>query len=106
MGTNLMQSSTLPATTPRVIEGEARPIIDSPPDALHLFTCLLVGGGVEATELLLEHARAWQARFAATPRLLPPPGEQSSADLVRYALVGLIFEGEEQIRDYTAWWGA
>jgi hypothetical protein len=99
-----MKSKDLPTTTPRVIEGEARPIVDTTADALHLFTCLAVGGGIEATELLLAHTRAWQERFAATPRLLPPPGEQSATDLVRYALIGLIFDGEERLRDYTAWW--
>jgi hypothetical protein len=79
--------------------------VDTPPDALHLLTCLLVGGGIEATELLLNHARTWQERFAATPRLLPISGEQSSTDLLRYALIGLIFDGEERLRDYTAQWG-
>ena len=59
------------------IEGEARPIADtSQPDALHLFTCLIVGGGIEVTELLLAHARTWQARFDATPKLLPWPEEE------------------------------
>lgn len=100
-----MSSADLPTTTPHIIEGEARPVVDTPPDALHLITCLLVGGGIEATELLINHARAWQERFAATPRLLPIPGEQSAADLLRYALIGLVFDGEERLRGYTAQWG-
>src|SRR4051794_31310351 len=100
-----MSSADLPTTTPRIIEGEARPAVDTPPDALHLLTCLVVGGGIEATELLLNHARAWQERFAATPKLLPVPSEQSATDLLRYAIIGLIFDGEERLRDYTAQWG-
>jgi len=101
-----MSDPELPATTPRIIEGEARPVVDTPPDALHLLTCFLVGGGIEGTELLINHARRWQERFAATPRLLPVPSEQSATDLLRYALIGLIFDSEERLRDYSVKWSA
>jgi hypothetical protein len=111
MDTNPINHSVLPTSPPRVIEGEARPIAGTPiagisqPDALHLFTCLLVGGGIELTELLLAHARTWQARFDASPKLLPWPEEESAADLLRYALIGLIFDTEQQLRQNAAWWG-
>lgn len=104
-----MGMTELPAAKPQVIDGEFRPIADAPPpekqDALHLLTCLLVGGGLEVADLLLDHARAWQARYAASPRLLPLADEPTAADLVRYALIGLIFDSEQRVRDNMAWWG-
>jgi hypothetical protein len=104
-----MDNAEVPTTTPVVIEGEARPITEVPkseaPDALHLFTLLLVGGGVEAAELVLAHTRAWHARYISQPRLLPMPKKESSSDLVRYALIGLLFDVEEKVRDGTSQWG-
>jgi len=101
-----MNSTPPPTTTPVVIEGEARPAIDTPQgDALHLLTNFLLGAGIEGVDLVLEHTRAWQQRFAATPRLLPVPKSQESNDLLRYALIGLLFDTEDRLRRDLAWWG-
>jgi hypothetical protein len=114
IGKKLMNTTSQPATgqpvsTPQVIQGEALPVVSTQQvdtaDALHILTCLLVGGGLEAADLLMEHARAWQARFATTPRLLPVAGEQDSTDVLRHALIGFIFDGEERLRQNLSWWG-
>jgi hypothetical protein len=108
-GANPMDNTKVPTTAPMVIEGEARTITEprkaDAPDALHLLTLLAVGGGVEAADLILTHTRAWHARFTAEPRLLPMPKDESATDLLRYALIGLIFDTEEKLRDNTAQWG-
>jgi hypothetical protein len=109
IGTNPMNSTGQPATTPQVIEGEALPTVSAQQvdtgDALHVLTCLLVGGGLEATDILMEHARVWQASFATTPRLLPVAGEENSTDVLRHALIGFLFDGEERLRQNLSWWG-
>jgi hypothetical protein len=97
-------ATELPAAAPHVIEDEAYPIVEtSRLDALYVVTSLLVGGSIELTELLLTRARAWQSDFAASPRLLPMPGDKK-ADLLRYALIGLIYDGEEYLRQSTDGW--
>ena len=99
-------SAELPATAPLVVEPEAYPVVETPQlDSLHLITCLLVGGGIEVTELLLARARAWQSRYATSPRLLPMPGDKK-ADLTRYALIGMIFDGEEYLRHNADRWAS
>lgn len=104
-----MNTTGQPVTPPQVIEGEALPVVSAQQvdttDVLHVLTCLLVGGGLEAADLLLAHARSWQARFTTTPRLLPVAGEQNSTDVLRHALIGLIFDGEERLRQNLSWWG-
>lgn len=92
-------------TDPVTIEGEARPMDEpTPPDdpaALYVLTCLLVGGAVEISDAVLAQARRWRAELEAEPKLLPAPGSETGADLLRYALIGLIFAGERTARSQT-----
>jgi hypothetical protein len=87
------------------LEGEARQV-DEPtspddPAALYVLTCLLVGGAVEISDAVLARARRWRAELDAEPKLLPAPGNETGADLLRYALIGLIFAGERSARSQT-----
>jgi hypothetical protein len=46
-----------------------------------------------------------RATIAAEPKLLPAPSDESNVDLLRYALIGLLIEGERRIVDHTLWLG-
>jgi hypothetical protein len=100
-----METSNQPTTTHAVVSPETR-VTTNPPDAneldlLYVLTCLLVGGAVELSEALVDLARSWQARANASPKLLAPPTSETSTDLLRYAVVGILFEGQQRIRSQT-----
>ncbi|HMN26804.1 MAG TPA: hypothetical protein PKE45_01525 [Caldilineaceae bacterium] len=92
-------------TSPLVVGGGESPRIETAstgePDGLHLLTYLLVGGAIEVTDLLLARARQKRATFTAEPTLLPAPSNESNVDLLRYALIGLLIEGERRVREQT-----
>jgi hypothetical protein len=100
-----MDTSNQPDTTHAVVSPETSVTTYRPDaselDLLYVLTCLLVGGAVELSELLVELARSWQARANASPKLLAPPTNETSTDLLRYAVVGFLFEGQQRIRSQT-----
>ena len=90
---------------------------------LHSITRLLVGGLVLGSEAFKERLQSWEKEdqelpevidvepqkplpFDPLPEQLPPPGlvVRSRDDLseVRYALIGLLFEGEKQLENGLA----
>lgn len=73
-------------------------------DGLYTLTCLLLGGTLEVTDLLLNRSRVWRATMAAAPKHLLAPDDETNADLLRYALTGLIIESQRRIRDQAILW--
>ncbi len=67
-------------------------------DALSALTRLAVGGAIEGSDELLHRLQAWQktAREGLQQRDRLP--NHSDRDLLRFALVGLLFAGEEKTR--------
>jgi len=94
--------------------------------SLRSITRLLVGGLALGSEVFKEHLQSWEKEdqelpkivdvetqkplpFDPLPEQLPPPGlvVRTRDDLseVRYALIGLLFEGEEQLESGLAFTG-
>jgi hypothetical protein len=87
-------------------------------DILRSLTRILVGGALLSWDELLAHLRLWEIRMqyirarqqmarAGTPdlrRLATPPSSQadSTAETMRYALIGLLFESQNRFRKRTA----
>jgi hypothetical protein len=109
-GTAAPMNSQGQTTAPPVVLGnEAVPRVEPPPasepDAFYLLSTLLVGGTLEVTNLLLTRARLWRTSRTAEPKLLPAPEDETTVDLLRYALIGLLIESTHHLHDQTLWWG-
>lgn len=84
---------------PAVIEGEVQP--SEPHYTFDTGDALLrigAGGAVELIAQLLDRVQAWEADAVANPKTLELNSAETSADLVRYALIGLLFEGQHFAR--------
>lgn len=84
---------------PAVIEGQVQP--NEPQYTFDTGDALLrigAGGVVELIAQLLDRVQAWEADAVANPQALELQSAETSADLVRYALIGLLFEGQHFAR--------
>ncbi|MCA9873855.1 MAG: hypothetical protein KC441_09375, partial [Anaerolineales bacterium] len=74
------------------------PTDSAPPfDALHSLTRLLVGGALEGSAELTQRLEMWET-FLREEMDETQPTLEGQNDLLRYALVGLVFEGEDKVR--------
>ena len=91
-----------PQAEPAVIEGEVQPL--PPNEAAYTFdgadALMRLGGGrvVELLSQLLERIQAWEADAVADPKTLELRRSETGADLARYALIGLLFDGQHRAR--------
>jgi hypothetical protein len=71
-------------------------------DALNSLTRLLLGGALEGSSELARRLAMWEAYLRQENGDVPPPeesGEESDSEqLLRHALIGLVFTGEEKAR--------
>lgn len=67
-------------------------------DASRAFVRLLLGTAILGADEIQRRLRAWEQAIAAAPPTLRKPDEVDQAELVRYALIGLIFEAHDQAR--------
>lgn len=86
-----------------------RPQASSPPpaaaapdpadfDAGRALVRLLVGTAILGADEIQRRLRAWEQAIAAAPPPARRPDEVDQAELVRYALIGLVFEAHDQAR--------
>jgi hypothetical protein len=71
---------------------------DVPFDPAHSVTRLLVGGALEGSDELMRRLRQWEASAQVAAQTTPYPTETSQADEFRYAMIGLLLEGETRAR--------
>lgn len=99
-------SSQLPAS---VSEASLRAEEDAPTadleqaefDALHALTRLLVGGALESKAEITHRLAVWEAFLReemAAGELVPETDAETDRSLLRHALIGLVFEGGDQVR--------
>ncbi len=67
-------------------------------NALHSLTRLLVGGALEGSAELAQRLEVWETFLREEMDEDQPATIDGQKDLVRYAVVGLVFEGEDKIR--------
>ena len=85
--------------TEEVTEAAALSEPDEPAfDAIHSLTRLLVGGALEGSAEMARRLALWEAFLREEMGQDTAPTDQSPENLMRHALIGLLFEGEEQAR--------
>lgn len=96
-----------PARPQTAVTATEQPSAEAAFDAYHALIRLLVGGAVEGSAELTYRLEEWEARVRAAG---DPPAlsreEEKPADLARYALIGLAFEGAEFARKQVPVWTA
>jgi hypothetical protein len=89
-------------SAPVIIEGESQIIPDRSGgidfDALDSVLRVLVGGTMEVTDLALKMMRSWEEAAATNSQELPVPDNETTADLMRYLLIGLLFDTQHRVR--------
>jgi len=71
---------------------------EEPFDALHSLTRLLVGGALEGSAELAQRLQMWETYLREEMAESGPAETEAQQDLLRYALIGLVFSGEDRAR--------
>ncbi len=111
MSANPKKPPVIPMDAPYSADTAPRPPAAPPPspaasapgdpadfDAGRAFVRLLVGTAILGADEIQRRLRAWEQAIAAAPPPARRPDEVDQAELVRYALIGLIFEAHDQAR--------
>jgi len=77
-----------PQTTPSAL----------PFDPAHAVTRLLVGATLEGSDELMRRLQRWEASAREKAGATPPASDTSQAAEFRYAVIGLLLEGETRVR--------
>jgi hypothetical protein len=89
-------------SAPVVIDGESRPVGDQSDgpdfDALDSVLRVLVGGTLELSDLALNMMRSWEEAAATDHSELPTSHDETIADLMRYLIIGLMFDTQHRVR--------
>lgn len=67
-------------------------------DALRSLTRLLVGGAIEGADELVQRLRQWEQAARPPADIIMPAPDETGEERLRYTLVGLVFEAEDQAR--------
>ena len=67
-------------------------------DPAHAMTRLLVGAALEGSDELMRRLRIWEDAAREKAAVTPPASDTSQAAEFRYAVIGLLLEGETRVR--------
>ena len=94
-----------PAPSTTMIDGETLPIrTDSEVadfDTIDALSRLVVGGAVDISELLAKLLEHWESEIAERHEATIVENEEDLGDILRYLIVGMIFEGQHAVRGAT-----
>jgi hypothetical protein len=97
--TPLLQQPPTTQPAPRVTPTPQTTPNLTPFDPAHAVTRLVVGVALEGSDELMRRLRHWEATARQTAETAPPPAQDTSqAAEFRYALIGLLLEGETRVR--------
>jgi hypothetical protein len=90
--TPLPQQAPVLTPTPQVTPGA------TPFDPAHAVTRLFVGVALEGSDELMRRLQRWETAAREKAAATPPTGDTSQAAEFRYAVIGLLLEGETRVR--------
>ena len=87
---------------PNTIDGEMLPVRDDGSrdefDAVDTLTRLIVGGVVDASDLTVKLLEHWNDMVLEQHEATINVDEEDAGDILRYLLIGLVFEGQHVVR--------
>jgi hypothetical protein len=91
-------ASAAPQQTPVLTPPPETTPSATPFDPAHAVTRLLVGAALEGSDELMRRLRVWEDAAREKAAATPPASDTSQAAEFRYAVIGLLLEGETRMR--------